>query len=572
MTANEEDTHRRVNTEVQRLVREIEKAHGHVFSFAGDGLMAEFPSAVAALKCALRIQADAGRRNAKLAADRQIMYRIGLNSGEVVVQNGRAGGHAVNVAARLEQIADPGGVFLSRAVVDQVRPVVTALYEPVGQRRLKNIREPVDVYRIPADSCRSWSGAPALPRQSHRAIETATDYRPSLAVLPFRTQQIDQSDAYFAEGIVDDIIRVLSGLKELLVVARTSTLGFARSPVDLRSVGHDLDVRYVLHGSVRRAGEALRIAVELSEAETGHVMWADRFDGPLSDLFELQDRIAFRVAGAIAPKVRDLELSRAMRMYPASMTAYDLLLQGLDRLHRMDRPSFFLARDLMRDAIAADPNYAPAHSHTAYWHLTCVGQGWSQDPDADTQAAANAARAAIDLDPNDATALAFYGQIQGYLMKNHDSAAGFLDRALAAGPSCAWAWTMSSFARGWAGDAVTALARAEQAVRLSPRGPDAYYHEHALAQAHYLCGNHQDAAAWGRMSVSRNNGAQTSNLRTLAVTLVALGELDEARQVGQRLLQWDPSFRLATFRARTPLRGTILDHFVERLRVAGLPD
>lgn len=571
MAAGEEEAHRRVNAAIDRFVREVQRSHGRVMSHAGDGLMAEFPSAVEALKCALRVQADAGKRNARFPPEQRIEYRIGINSGEVVVQQGRAGGNAVNIAARLEQIAEPGGIFISRTVFEQVSSVVTTAYEEIGERRLKNIRQPVMIYRIPPEKCVAWHGMPAIPRREPRAAQDAgEDYRPSLAVLPFRALLEDRADAYFAEGMVDDIIRLLGGLKELLVIARSSTLGFAGSPLDLRRVGHELDVRYVLHGSLRRAADRLRITVELSEAESGHLIWADRLDGNLSDLFDLQDRIAMRVVGAVAPHVRERELSRSMRKHPSSMTAYDLTLQAFDQLYRMDHGSFFRARELLSQALAHDPGYAPAHSYTAYWHIFCIGQGWSQDLAADTAAAAKSAQAAVELDRNDALGLAFYGHMQSYLLKDYAAAMDLLDRALTAGPSCAWAHTMKSLTCGYIGDYAAALSHAEQAVRLSPLGPDAFLHEHVLSQAHYLGGRYDEAIAWARMS-SAHCGAQTSNLRCLIASLVAAGSMEEARVAAQRLLQLEPRFRVESFRSRTPLQGEVRDLFAERLRAAGLP-
>lgn len=570
----EEQTHRRVGTEFDRLYREIEKSHGRVFTFAGDGLMAEFPSAIEALKYALHIQADAGRRNAKLPSDQWILFRIGINSGEIMLQENRTGGTAVNIAARLEALAEPGGVCLSAAVFEQVRRTVAASYEPIGEQRLKNIRDPVMVYAIRASACSSWISMPALPRLSipeTTATEAGGDYRPSLAVLPFRTLQKDQADAYFAEGMIDDIIRALGGLKDLLVISRSSTIGFARLPLDVRRVGYELDVRYVLHGSVRRAGESLRIAVELSAAQTGSVIWADRFDGDLADLFDLQDRIALRVATSIAPHLRQHELGRALRKHPDSMTAYDLTLQALDLFYRMDRASIVQARKLLEQASMHDPGYAPAYSHMASLYMRWIGQGWSEDEMADRAKAAKAARMALDRDPNDALGLAIYGHMQSYLLRAYDVAQDYLERALAAGPSCAWAWAYSSLTRGYLGDIATSIARAERAVRLSPLGADSFWLEHYLSQAYYLGGRYDDAIGWGRMSAA-HAGANTSNLRCLIASLVAAGEVDEARKLAQHLLRLVPTFRLATFRARTPLPGDVRDLFSERLRRAGVPD
>jgi adenylate cyclase len=568
----EEAMHRRVGSEINRIVREIERSHGRVFSFAGDSVMAEFPSAVEALKCALRIQADTGRRNAKLAPEQQLMFRIGINSGEIMVQKERTGGNAVNIAARLEPLSEPGGICLSASVFEQAGRTVAAAYEPMGEHRLKNIRDPVMIYSIRASSCSSWISVPALPRQSlGSTIAAGSEYRPSLAVLPFRTLQKDQSDAYFAEGMIDDIIRGLGGLKDLLVISRSSTSGFARQPLDVRRVGHDLDVRYVLHGSVRRSGNALRIAVELSEAQTRSVIWADRFDGDLVDLFDLQDRIALRVATFIAPQLRDLELSRAQRKHPDSMTAYDLTLQALSVFNRMDRSALQRARALFEQALLHDRDYAPAYSHLASLHMRWIGQGWSDDIAADARLAAHAAQMAIERDPNDALGLAIYGHLQSYLLKDYDVAQHYLERGLGAGPSCAWAWAYSGLTRGYLGDAATAIVQSERAVRLSPIGADTFWLEHYLSQACYLAGRHEEAIGWGRMSASRA-GANTSNLRCLIASLVAAGEMDEARKFTHHLMEVAPGYRLAAFQAQTPLRGEVRDLFADRLRTAGVPD
>jgi tetratricopeptide (TPR) repeat protein len=295
----------------------------------------------------------------------------------------------------------------------------------------------------------------------------------------------------------------------------------------------------------------LRIAVELSEAQSGQVIWADRFDGELAHLFDLQDRIAMRVATAVAPHLRELELSRALRKHPASMTAYDLTLQALDQLSRMDRVSLVRARE-------------------ASLHLRWVAQGWSENEISDRMTAASNARLAIERDRNDAVALAIFGHIQSYLLKDYSIATDYFDRAMTVGPSCAWAWGYSSLTCGYLGDFATAVARAEKAVRLSPLGPDAFWFEHFVSQAYYLSGRYDDAVAWARMSDAHNR-ANTANLRCFIASLAALNQLDEARQVASRLLQLAPTFRLATFRSRTPLQGSVADLFAERLGSAGVP-
>jgi adenylate cyclase len=572
MARSEEDTHRRVGIELDRVIREIEKSHGRVFSFAGDGLMAEFPSAVEALKCGLRIQANTAKRNVGMPNDARILFRIGINSGEIVLQQERVGGNAVNIAARLEGIADPGGIALSDAVFQQVSRVVFAGYVLLGEQRLKNIREPVSVHRISPQECMSWAGMPSLPRQTPGPgwPSTGTEYRASLAVLPFRTLQKDQSDAYFAEGIVGDIIRALGGLKDMLVIARNSTQVFAGAPLDLRRVGHELDVRYVLHGSVRRAQNSLRIAVELCEAQTGTIVWVDRFDGDMADLFDLQDRIAMRVATSVAPHLRERELSRVLRKHPDSMTAYDLTLQALDLFHRPDGTSLERCGALLERAIAADPHYGPAYSHLAALRMRVVGQGWSANTASDRAAAAELARAAIERDPNDAVALAIYGHVQSYLWKEYQAAGRYLDLAVEVGPSCALAWGYSSLTCGYLGDHETAISRAEQALRLAPIGPDTFRFEAYLAQAYYLAGRSEDAVAWGRMSAARAP-TFTSNLICLIASNVAVGNPDAARSFASQLLNIVPQFSLSAFRDRTPVSADTVNLLIDRLRRAGLP-
>jgi adenylate cyclase len=569
----EEDTHHRVGAQISRVFREIKKSHGRVISFAGDGVMAEFPSAVEALKCALRIQTDTVKRNARLPEDQRILFRIGINSGEIILELDRTGGNAVNIAARLQAIAEPGGIALSEAVYQQVCDVIPVSCTFLGERSLKNIRALVAVHMISAAECSAWAGMPALPRHTPGlGIQSvAPEYRASLAILPFRMLQKDQSNAYFAEGIIEDVILALGALKDLLVIARSSTQTYAGGPIDLRRVGHELDVRYVLHGSVRHAGNSLRIVVELSEAQTGTIIWVDRFDGEVADVFDLQDCIARRVAASIAPHLRERELTRSLRKHPNSMTAFDLTLQALDLFHHADRASLERSGALLEQAITADPGYAPAYSNMAAVRMRLIGQGWSADKMADSKLAAEHARAAIEREPNDAAALSIYGHIQSYLLKHFSIATKYLERALDVGPSCPLAWGYSSLTSGYLGMHDKAVPQAEQAVRLAPIGLDAARFQHYLSQAYYLTDRYEDAVAWGRMSAALAP-ANVSNLMCLTASLVALGDLDAARRRAQEIVQLVPTFRLSTFRARTPLSAEVANRVADRLNLAGLQD
>jgi adenylate cyclase len=410
----------------------------------------------------------------------------------------------------------------------------------------------------------------APPRLIGDAL-AGSEPRPSIAVLPFRKHQTDPQESYFADGIVDDIIHALAALKELFVISRGSTLGYGGATIDVRAIGRELGVRYVLYGSVRRAGGRLRIGTELSDTETGTVIRSDQYDGSLADLFALQDRISINIIKTIAPQVHERELMRTMRKHPQNMTAYDLVLQALDLLYRMDYESFSRARGLLQQAMAHDPDYAPAFAYTAYWYVFRVGEMGSSDPDADAAAAIRHAAAAIERGGDDALSLAIYGHVLSFLLKDYQRAISYLDRATAAGPSSAMAWTMSSATCGYLGEGAKAVERAELGVRLSPLDARIFWHEGILAQAHYVSGDYEKALDWVSSALERNNSIRF-NLRTLIASLAALGRADEAARAAQHLLRVQPEFRLGVYAKRCPFQAAILNEWIARLRSAGLPD
>jgi adenylate cyclase len=330
-------------------------------------------------------------------------------------------------------------------------------------------------------------------------------------------------------------------------------------------------VRYVLYGSVRRDAGRLRIATELSDAENGAIIRSDMYEGELRDLFTLQDRISANVVGTIAPHVLDQELQRARRKHPQNMTAYDFLLQGLDQLYKMDDESHARARGLLQQAVAFDPFYGLAYSYTAFWYIFHVGEGRSTDPEADNREAARLAEIAMGLNENDPWALAIYGHVQSFLLRDYDRAMLFLDRAIEAGPSAAIAWTMSSATCGYIGNGPLAVERAARGVRLAPQDAYRFWHEAVLGQAHYINGNYDEAAVWARRAVGRNR-AMAFSLRLLTASLVALGKTDEAIITGRHLLQLLPGFRMSHYARLCPFRGKTLTVWLERLRQGGLPE
>ena len=563
MEAREEETHGRLMRLMHAVVLPVIADHrGRLVKHTGDGFLAAFDSTLDATDCALAIQAASARANAAEPAAPPLLFRMGLNVADAIIEPHDIFGGGVNLAARLQQSAEPGGLVVSATAAAMLRGREYILLADLGELALKHMERPARAFAVHARG--EVPPPPSL-------LPPLPDDRPSIAVLPFRSHPTDPEGAFFAEGIIEGIIHVLAGIEALFVLSRASTLSYAGAPQDPHRVGQDLGVRYVLQGSVYRAGTRLRIATELCDTATGRVIRADRHDGIATDVFDLQDRMAAQVVADIAPTVHERELARALRKRPDSLTAYDLVLQALDLLYRLERESFPRARGLLQQAIALDPGYAPAWSHAATWHMFNIGQGWSLSREEDFAEAARCADAAIERDGNDATALAIRGHMLSFTRRDYVAAMHCLDRAIAVGPSCAMAWTLGSATCGYLDDGARAVERAERALQLAPFSPFAFFGEHMLSQAHYVSGNFDAAAAWGRRAAARNPNL-TSNLRTLAAALAAKGELDEARWIAKRVLAIEPEFRLSRFAARTPFIPAVLERHLPRLRAAGLPD
>lgn len=562
MEADEVGTHTRLMRLDAAVVRPcIADRGGRIVKHTGDGFLAAFDSVLDAADCALSIQENTARA-ATTDGGAPLLFRMGLNLADAIVEPHDIFGEGVNLAARLQQSAEPGGLVVSAAAADQLRGRSGLEFADLGTLMLKNLQRVVRAFAV-----RSRLGT-LLPAG---VAQRPPDDRPSIAVLPFRLAPEDTEGAWFAEGVIEGIIHTLAGIDGLFVISRGTSLAYAGGTGDPRAIGQELGVRYMLTGSVRRAGSRLRILTELVEPATGSVIRSDRHEGAVTDLFDMQDRIAAEVVAAIAPSVRDRELQRAKRKHPDSMTGYDLVLQGLDVLYRLDRESFDRARGLLQQAMAYDPGYAPAYSHAATWHMFRIGQGWSQRRDDDVAEAARCAGAALQRDPSDAVALSIHGHMLSFTKREYQAARHFLDRAIAVGPNCHMAWALSSATAGYLCEGERAVQHAEQALRLSPRDPFAFFAEHMLSQAHYVAGDWTQAVTWGRRAAARN-GLLTSNLRTLAAALVQGGAIEEARAVAHRMLAIDPTFSLTSFAAQSPMQPDQLHLHVPRLRAAGLPD
>lgn len=553
------------------VARDLFRGHilaggGRVIDMTGDSVLAMFDDGASAFAAGLSVQRALLGRHAGTpdAPDAQRMrFRVGVHVGEVYEKpDGTIYGDTVNIAARMQTYAPPGGLVLSQQVAGMLEAAVRADAVNLGALYLHNIVQPVPMLCLRVDE---------QPSPQPGQLPPGDEARPSIAVLPFRKNLAQPEDAYFADGIVDDIIHQLAGFKELFVIARGSTVGLGGDGIDERQVARALGVRYLLHGSVVRGGGRLRVLAELSEPETGAILHVFRHDVQAADLFALQDQIALDVVRTIAPQVQARELMRARRKHPQNMSAYDLLLQGIDQMFRIDAESAARARGLLQQAMVLDPYYAAAHSYAAYWHVFRVGEGWSDDPLADAREAARLAETAIRLDPDDPQGLAIYGHVQSFLWHAFDKATVYLQRAVEVGPSSALAHTMLCATCVYLEQGEQAIAHGRQGLRLSPIDAHRFWHEGVMALAHYIHGEFAQAVAFARMASSHNGGV-AFNLRCLAASLVALDLMDEARGVAQQLLRLQPSFHLASYRLRCPFQGTTLDTWIHRLRQAGLPD
>lgn len=549
---------RLLNTTVRPLA---EKHQGRIVKSTGDGVLAEFPHAQDAVGWACEVQASLQKLyGGPETVDDALAVRIAVHLDDVIVAEGDIFGSGVNIANRLQEHAEPGGVVLSQAVYDLVKDSLDWPARDLGLLYLKNIPDPVA----------AWALDPA-ERPIVRQFRHASTL-PSIAVLTLQNLGGNPADEYFAEGVVEDIIVSLASLRELLVIARGSTVTFSRRQADLPTIGKLLGVRYVLTGNVQRSRERLRVAVQLHDAESGVSLWGDTAEGTLDDLFEMQDRVVGRVVAGIAPHVRLAEWQRALRKRPDNFTAYDTTLQALECIHSMDREAFFRARSLLRKAMSEDPKFAMPVAWAARWRSLRIGQNWSVDIRADMETAANLASRAIELDSQNALALATYGHVRSFLFHEYDVALGYFERALLACPNSAIAWFLSSGTLSYVGRTAEAVRHAEHAVRLSPFDQSLYQFLMFLGMAHYANGNYEEAVKAGRRSMSERP-AYTSNLRILSAALAACGRQEEAISVGKQLLALEPGFNLAEYERRLlPFRdATIRALYLDHLRKAGLP-
>ena len=528
MGANEEGTHERLKAHLGELVNpKIAEHRGRIVKNTGDGLLAEFASVVDAVRCAVEVQRGMIDREPEVPEERRIRFRIGVNLGDVIAEEEDIFGDGVNVAARLEALADPGGICVSRVVRDQVRDRLDYTFEDLGDQQVKNIARPVRVYRVRHLGVPIEQPSPTSPQP------LPLPDKPSIAVLPFANMSGDPEQEYFADGMVEEIITALSRIRWLFVIARNSSFTYKGQAVDVKRVGRELGVRYVLEGSVRKAGGRVRITGQLIDAATDAHLWADRFDGSLEDIFELQDQVATSVAGVIEPALQAAEMRRSAARPKTDLGAYDLYLRALAVFFPTTKERIGEALDLLEQAIAIDPHYGPALAWTATCHMRLVLDGWADEPETNRCKAIELARQALQVARDDPGILVHAAFALAYFGEDIDAMLGLIDRALALNPSYARGWYVSGLLRSFAGQHDLAVGHVEISLRLSPRermGAPLV----VIGVAYFFKRLFDEAVPKLLLSIQDQPGYPAS-YRYLAACHAHTGRLDEARAVVARL-------------------------------------
>ena len=557
MGQDEVGTLARLNALRRELIDpEVADHKGRIVKTTGDGLLIEFLSVVEAVACALAVQQGMAERNAGIAQDQRIELRIGINAGDVIVEDGDIHGDGVNIAARLEGLAEPGAICVSAIVQSQVEGRLDCDFADQGEQGLKNIARPVRVYRVRSGRdtlTRLTPAMPALGTLSRSAGEggplrardgvgeggaaLALPDKPSIAVLPFQNMSGDPEQDYFADGMVEEIITALSRIRWLFVIARNSSFTYKGQAVDLKRVGRELGVRYVLEGSVRKSGGRVRITGQLIEAESGTHLWADRFEGSLADVFDLQDQVATSVAGVIEPTLRAAETARLAQRPTSDLSAYDLYLRAY-AMHFASRSRTPEALALLEEAIVRDPQFGPALGFAAVCYMNFVSDGSLPDRDANRRKAIEFARRALEVADTDPGVLADAAYALACFDEDIDAMIALVDRALTFNPSYARGWFISGFLRLWAGQTDMAIEHAAMALRLSPRalaGGSSWLTGAAL----FFARRFDEAVPKLRMAIGGMPVFPTP-YRFLAACYAHMGLLDEARTTITKLQEVTP--------------------------------
>ncbi len=543
----------------------IAEHKGRIVKTTGDGMLVEFASAVDAVTCAMAVQAAMAARAANLS------FRIGINVGDIIIDGDDIFGDGVNVAARVENECEPGGVYLSDDAFRQVRAKTSFRFDDLGERSLKNIDRPIRVYA--ARAAAAPAARNAFPDTSR---PLALPDKPSIAVLPFQNMSGDPEQEYYADGVADEILTALSRFRELFVIARTSSFTYKGKAVDVRQIGRELGVRYVLEGSVRKAGGRVRISGQLIDATSGVQIWSDRIEGEHGDIFDLQDRAASAVVNAIAPKVEQAEIARAVAKATDNLDAYDLFMRATACIYRWGRSDLEEAEVLLNRSIELDPKFAAAYASATWCLAWRVVNFWTDDLATDAARCGVLARQAVDLAPDDANVLSLAGYSLAQVVGAFDEGIALINRAVSLNPNLARAWALSAVVHIFIGKPETAVEHNERAMRLSPRDIVLYLMMHTTARACFYCGRLDEAIAWSTRAMRESPHAHEGSILHLAASYALTQRPQDATAALAKFLEIHPQARLSNLWQLSQLRALRAPDLVaklkEGLRLAGMPE
>jgi adenylate cyclase len=562
--ADEEGTLARLSSHPRELIEpKIAEHQGRLVKIMGDGVLAEFASPVKAVRCAIDVQHGMAERNADIPEGARIEFRIGINLGDVVVEDDDIFGDGVNIAARLENIAEPGAVYISRAVRDFVTDAAELVLEDLGEQPLKNITKPVQVFRIAAPE--RPAGA---PQPAGAAAVPAVPHKPSIAVLPFTNMSGDAEQEYFTDGMTEDLITDLSKISALFVIARNSSFAYKGRSVKVQEIGRDLGVRFVLEGSIRKAGNRVRITAQLLDAGSGGHLWAERFDRDLTDIFATQDEVVEKIVRALAVTLTQGEEKRLGRRGTANVEAYETWLRARELLGSSTRHAIVQAKAMYRRAIEIDPNFAAAHAGLSLATISEYVSDWAADPAAALDEAERWARRAVELNDHEPVSHMALGNVLLW-RRNLEGALAECRRMIELDPNFAQGHSATGLALMYAGRAAEALEAFAIAKRLDPHHASIVLH--FVAQAHFSLGRYEAAAELLLKRIARTPATDSSRMM-LAACYGHLGRAEEARAAWAELLKVNPKFSLEQRERVLPYKDPRdFARITEGLAKAGLP-
>lgn len=539
---------------------------GRIVKTTGDGMLVEFASAVDAARCAVQIQREMAEQNTAVPPELRIEFRIGIHVGDIIIDDNDIFGDGVNIAARLEGLAEPGGVCVSDDAHRQIRGKVDVAFDDIGEQTLKNIVEPMRAWHIRT----AGEAAAAIRSSAIQVQDLALPDKPSIVVLPFDNMSAEPGQDYLADGIVEAITAALSCIRSFFVIARSSAFTYKGRATNARDVGKELGVAYLLEGSVQKAGNRLRIIVQLIETEAGANVWSSRFDGAIDDFFDLEDRITEQVAGALQPSIRIAEIERSRRKRPQDLGSYDYTMRAMPHVWALEKEESAKALELLEKALAIDPEYPLALSLAGWCHAQRSVYNWADDIAASQAMARSLAERAAEMSGDDPVILAVLGAVHTFV-HNHGTARVLLERAVALDPNAAWAWSRLGWLENYADQPQKAIVNFERALRLSPIDPMNFNNYVGMGSAHEVAQEYDKAAALYRRALEERPNAVWI-YRNLASSLSGAGRVEEAKQAFAEMLHSYPDLTVSKYKRAMVFSPAVLDRMAANLRTLGLPD